>query len=166
MSEAHISILAQLAGIGEKHKDEFTDSTHFRSLEINNSAVADAVKRHLSTRSQAVAESAAAAIVAQLELSEKNIELYRASLSEVRRQEQINVNHIQTLAVARLFGSRTNNWIPLLHANSGNWDAVDIPKDEYQKLLKEIKADRNKPDPNSKASAAKKATADKPNTEA
>lgn len=151
-----VDTLSKLAQLGnDQIVDEFSSSAHFQTIRASNSAVADAVKRRLEQKNNQVAEDAAAIIIEQLELCEKRIEEKRLALGNIRRQESILVNNIQTLAVARAYAAKTNNYLPLMHALNGAWESVDIPSAEFKVILAEIKAERNKAKPDSKTSVAK-----------
>lgn len=153
-----VEILSQLAKLDSVElTDEFSNSTHFTALRANNDAVARAVERQLNQKSEQIAEKAASTIIELLSEVEAKIEQERAALASVRRQESILISHIQSMAVARVYATKTNNYLPLLYACRGEWDMLVIPHDQFKTILDEIKADRRKPDPESKKSLAKAA---------
>ena len=119
--------------------------------------LADVLARKRQEEQTRLTEEAAELIVGVINSSDIAIENLRAQNAEARRAAEAAVNKIEKIAVARVYGERTMNWLPLLtlldeSGTTGTFFAQQdqVPDEDAKKILAEIKGAR---------AAAKKAAA-------
>lgn len=119
--------------------------------------LADVLARKRQEEQTRLTEEAAELIVGVINSSDIAIENLRAQNAEARRSAEAAVNKIEKIAVARVYGERTMNWLPLLQLLGEKNSVVgvfpkleEVPEEDAKKILAEIKGAR---------AAAKKAAA-------
>lgn len=122
--------------------------------------LAEVLARKRSQEQAELTEAAAEVILNVIAASDNEIEIQRAENAHARRKAEAAVNKIEKIAVARVYGERTMNWLPLIILLGQGTDfrgavtldpsATEVPFEDAKKILAEIKGAR---------AAAKKAAA-------
>ena len=113
--------------------------------------LADVLARKRAQEQQELTEAAAEVIIDVINSADVAIERLRLTNADARRTAEAAVNKIEKIAVARVYGERTMNWLPLvtLLGSGDGYGTVDVgntaevPADEAKKILAEIKANRS-----------------------
>lgn len=147
------SALTALANVQVTPVDEFaafaSDSAHPGAQQMR-----DILARRAAEKNAKATEEAADFVLQAVETGEAMINSQREAIAAARRQMESARNYLENIAVARVYGERTMNWLPLAVqvgmvtpvacANnvpgSVTSAAYTVPEAEYKEILTEIKA--------------------------
>lgn len=110
--------------------------------------LAEVIARKREQEQSQITEEAAEVIMSVINSSDQAIENLRAENAAARRTAEAAVNKIEKIAVARVYGERTMNWLPLTHllgvvnGATSFADAPEVPAAEAKAILAEIKGAR------------------------
>ena len=108
-------------------------------------ALAEALARKKAKEKEEVAEAAADEILRMFKESDRVIDNHRETYKQLRRSMDAHKNAMETIAVARLYGEETMNFLPLSAAlgEITNREILDLSEEDKVKLVIP-KADRDR----------------------
>ncbi len=153
-SEQTVKLLSVLIKKGSAHNDEFNGLIHVDAETNPQMDQLNDVLRRRQAEAQEKAVEAAADEIIHLQASASDvIESHRRQLSELRRRAAAELQRIEQIAVARLYGNQTMNYLPLARelghvvlapgASPISQPDFWVPVTQYDELLKSVKAQRN-----------------------
>lgn len=154
-------------------QDEFSSLVSEHSGVKNPAAdhMREALRRKKDADAAAAADAAAVEVLDLIKESDRSINTQRTKIAEARRAAAFHKTNVERIAVARMYGERTMNWLPLALAmeritilqitlEGRNVEEFTIPAETYKELLEEVKqAQLPKPPASQKPAAAKSAVA-------
>lgn len=144
--EQLVKTLATLA-TSQQPRDEFAGLLSTQAASPAAQRMQDVLAAKRAKQDEAAIEAAAEEVLLLVSAADININSHRAQLAHMRRQVEQIKDQIETIAVARIYGERTMNWLPLAAA-LGKVDVMTavtnidfcVPAVQYQEILKEVKA--------------------------
>ena len=146
----HIKLLSNIAKSTITEADEYSDLVVFNEgASSQMKAIAEALAKRKSEEALRAAEDVAEEVLELIKQANEQIESSRVTLAAHRREIIKTRNKIENTAVARVYGERTMNWLPLTYilgrvkfqqqVNAISHPDFFVPPMEAQKILDEIK---------------------------
>lgn len=128
-------------------QDEFAGFTSGQAVNPLGDKMNEIMSRRRAEAQEAATEAAAVEVLALIEVSDNTILNSRQVIADLRRSVGVHTAKIEAIAVAREYGKRSMNWLPLAAALgkvslSGPNPEFEVPADEFKTILAEIKATR------------------------
>jgi hypothetical protein len=144
--EKLVKTLSTLAA-AQQPKDEFAGLLSSPNVAPGAIRMQELLASKREKQNEAVLENAAEEVLKLIEGADTAINSFRTDLAEARSRAVALKAGIESVAVARIYGERTMNWLPLAAAiGRANFvqatSDIDfsIPADQYAEILKEVKA--------------------------
>ena len=144
--EQLVKTLSTLA-LSQHPKDEFAGLLSVQNSSPTATRLQEVLKAKREKQNDAAIEDAAEEVLKLVTCADSTINNESARLAAVRRQAEQIKQTIETVAVARIYGERTMNWLPLAAALGKvniltAMSDIDfaVPADQFAAILKEVKA--------------------------